>query len=81
MCVVCMCVSLCVCVCGTGHLWEHFRGALGYDPARNLVWDQCVASSQVTEDLQSDQVSLSCLESDVRLCVTFRHLHRGLCVF
>ncbi|KAA0705626.1 Voltage-dependent P/Q-type calcium channel subunit alpha-1A [Triplophysa tibetana] len=38
------------------HLWEHFRGALGYDPARNLIWDQCVASSQVTEDLQSDQV-------------------------
>jgi len=62
-------VCACICVWGTGHLWQHFRGALGYDPARNLVWDQCVTSSQVTEDLQSDQVSLSRLESHV--CLSF----------
>ncbi len=63
-------------VCVIGNLWQHFRGALVYDPARNFVWDQCVTSSQVTEDLQSDQVSLSCLESCVCRSVSlFSPLH------
>lgn len=41
----------------TGDYWQYFWGDLGCHQTRGLIWDQCPAGSETSQDLQSHQVS------------------------